>query len=174
MPFGQGSPFSRPEPGPEPMVEKPFDPFAAASLQSGPYDSPTREPTVSSPVSQELLRRSAPPPSADPVPGESTVVAAVPDELLRASAKRTSSAVPLPAPGGATPEESHYQDVFQQFLATRTQCNEPSDGLTFEKFAAKLRKNREQLIQKYNCRSVRFQVYVKDGKAALKATPVRE
>jgi hypothetical protein len=26
---------------------------------------------------------------------------------------------------------------------------------------------------KYNCKSVKFQVYVKDGKAALKATPVK-
>jgi hypothetical protein len=29
------------------------------------------------------------------------------------------------------------------------------------------------LIAKYQCRTVRFQVYEKDGKAALKATPVR-
>jgi hypothetical protein len=173
-PFGPGqtNPFGRAEPQPEAMVEKPFDPFAAASAQS--YDSPppAREPTLNTPVSQELLRRSAPPPA--PEANDSTVVAAVPDELLRASAKRTMPGVPIPTAGGATPEESHYQDVFQQFLATRTQCNEPSDGLTFDKFAAKLRKNREQLIQKYNCKSVRFQVYVKDGKAALKATPVRD
>jgi len=42
-----------------------------------------------------------------------------------------------------------------------------------DKFFAKLRSNREQLIAKYNCRSARFSVYVKDGKAAIKATPVR-
>jgi hypothetical protein len=71
-------------------------------------------------------------------------------------------------------EEAHFQDVFNQFVSTRVQCNEPADGLTFEKFAVKLRKNRDQLIQKYNCKSVRFQVYVKDGKAALKATPLKE
>jgi len=29
-------------------------------------------------------------------------------------------------------------------------------------------------VQKYGCRTVRFQVYVKDGRAALKATPVRD
>ena len=40
--------------------------------------------------------------------------------------------------------------------------------------AQKLRKNREQLVQKYACRTVRFAVYVKDGKAALKATPVKD
>jgi hypothetical protein len=38
----------------------------------------------------------------------------------------------------------------------------------------KLRKNKEQLMQKYSCRTVKFQVYVKEGKAALKATPVKD
>lgn len=93
--------------------------------------------------------------------------------MLRASARRPVAA-PLPSSGMSTADDLHFQDVFQQFLATRAQCNEASEGLTFEKFATKLRKNREQLMQKYNCKSVRFQVYVKEGKAALKATPIRE
>ncbi|HZA15077.1 MAG TPA: MXAN_5187 C-terminal domain-containing protein [Myxococcaceae bacterium] len=29
-------------------------------------------------------------------------------------------------------------------------------------------------MSRYNCRTVRFQVYVKEGKAALKATPVKD
>ena len=37
-----------------------------------------------------------------------------------------------------------------------------------------VRKNKEQLVQKYACRTVKFQVYVKEGKAALKATPVKD
>ena len=32
--------------------------------------------------------------------------------------------------------------------------------------------NRDQLISRFGCKGVKFQVYVKDGKAALKATPV--
>jgi len=64
--------------------------------------------------------------------------------------------------------------VFREFIATRERCGEPADGLTYDKFVAKLRKNREQLVQKYACRTVRFQVYVKEGKAALKATPVKD
>ena len=64
--------------------------------------------------------------------------------------------------------------MFREFLATRERCGEPQENLTYDKFVTKLRKNKEQLVQKYNCKSVRFQVYVKDGKAALKATPVKE
>ncbi|HSS39150.1 MAG TPA: MXAN_5187 C-terminal domain-containing protein, partial [Polyangia bacterium] len=47
-------------------------------------------------------------------------------------------------------------------------------GLTIDKFLQKLRDNKAQLVSKHACRTVRFSVYVKDGKAALKATPVRE
>ena len=42
-----------------------------------------------------------------------------------------------------------------------------------DKFSKKLRKNRKALMDKHGCREVKFQVYIKDGKAALKATPVK-
>lgn len=70
-------------------------------------------------------------------------------------------------------ETQHFRQIFEEFLATKRRCGEPSDNLTFERFAAKLRKNRDALIAKHGCQSVRFQVYVKDGKAALKASPIR-
>lgn len=117
---------------------------------------------------------------------EATRVASVPEELIRASAQAggdvaellRSAAAPLPSlgpvPFPADPDEPHFQQVFRDFLSTRESCGEAGDGLTFEKFAAKLRKNRDQLVQKYACRTVRFAVYVKDGKAALKATPVKD
>jgi DUF2075 family protein len=53
-------------------------------------------------------------------------------------------------------------------------CNEPIAGLIYERFAEKLIKNRDDLMMKTGCRDVRFTVYVKDGKAALKATPVKD
>lgn len=70
------------------------------------------------------------------------------------------------------PEEEHFHAVFDEFVAVRRKCGEPADGLTFEKFHARLQKNRDQLIEKFACKTVRFQVYVKDGKAAVKALPV--
>ena len=38
---------------------------------------------------------------------------------------------------------------------------------------AKLRKNREDLLARHHCRGVRFQVYVKEGKAAIKASAIK-
>ena len=63
--------------------------------------------------------------------------------------------------------------VFDEFVQLKRACGEPTETMTYEKFVVKLRDNRQTLISKYGCRSVKFQVYVKDGKAALKATPVR-
>jgi hypothetical protein len=82
-------------------------------------------------------------------------------------------AAPVAAPGQEVDEESHWQQVFQDFLRTRGSCGESAEGLTFERFRQKLEGNKAQLVAKYGCKTVRFQVYVKDGKAALKATPVK-
>jgi hypothetical protein len=90
----------------------------------------------------------------------------------------TAIAIP-PVPAPAAPatleadEEAHWQQVFQDFLRTRTSCGEGAEGLTYDKFRLKLEGNKAQLVAKYGCKTVRFQVYVKDGKAALKATPVK-
>ncbi len=118
---------------------------------------------------------------------DQTRVATVPQELLAASARQPSSpsageearAGPLPrmpAVAAASPssDELHFQETYRDFVATRERCGEMADGLSFEKFAVKLRRNRDQLIQKYSCRTVRFQVYVKEGKAALRASPVKD
>jgi len=79
---------------------------------------------------------------------------------------------PTPTPT-AEGEDAQWAGVHQEFLRLRGDCGESVEGLTWERFRDKLRKNRDALAQKYACRTVRFQVYVKDGKAALKATPIR-
>jgi len=71
-------------------------------------------------------------------------------------------------------EETHFKRVFDDFVATKKECGESVAGLTLDKFTVKLRGNKSQLMSKHQCRTVRFAVYVKDGKAALKATPIRE
>jgi len=75
----------------------------------------------------------------------------------------------MPAPAALDPDDAHFQEVFQQFLKVREQCGEPTNNLTYDKFVEKLKKSRDQVMQKQQTRNVRFQVYVKDGKAALKA-----
>jgi hypothetical protein len=89
-----------------------------------------------------------------------------------------SSAPVIPEPqtesSALSPDEAHVREVFTEYVAARRQCGEPTASLTLDKFRAKLATNREQLIAKYACRTARFSVYIKDGKASIKATPVRD
>jgi hypothetical protein len=70
-------------------------------------------------------------------------------------------------------EDKHVQQVYLEFLATKQQCGESAAGLTLEKFRQRLQENKATLMAKHDCRTVRFSVYVKDGKASLRATPVK-
>ena len=125
---------------------------------------------------------------AGPGPGtdwQAPALTTTPDELRAATGMGVPAAGPLrtgmvsavgaPMPGAAfeVDEETHWQAVFQDFLRTRVSCGESAEGLTYDKFRQKLEGNKAQLAAKYGCKTVRFQVYVKDGKAALKATPVK-
>lgn len=113
-------------------------------------------PPVISPVEEDDLKTTAFEPDADLDEEPPTLISDRPQELAVRDA-----------------ENQHFRQIFEEFLATKRRCGEAADNLTFEKFAAKLRKNRDALKARHGCRSVRFQVYVKDGKAALKASPVR-
>lgn len=65
------------------------------------------------------------------------------------------------------------QKIFQSYLDLRKRCGESIEGLALDSFSAKLQKQRQGIIQQFGCKDVRFYVYEKSGKAALKATPVQ-
>ncbi len=80
--------------------------------------------------------------------------------------------IPPPSLAGDR-DEPHWRDTFQRFLQARASTGEPSEKLSYEKFAAKLKKNREDLLARHACKGVRFSVYLKDGKAAIKASAIK-
>jgi hypothetical protein len=153
---------------------------------SGPTTiSPARTPaaTPAAPTPTPAPRPVAPPvPVSRPMPGMTPTPAPLPTPPPMAMPPpQTFAAHPNPALdddilGGETSigGDPYFRQVFDQFVAVKKSCNEPTTGLTFEKFSEKLIKNRDDLMVKTGCRDVRFTVYVKDGKAALKATPVKD
>ncbi|MGO8971188.1 MAG: MXAN_5187 family protein [Myxococcaceae bacterium] len=154
-----------------------FTPAPRAAPPPPPLDY-DHQPTTAYPI-PELPDFNAPPagfaavgPRANAIP-DTTRVADIPPELLQEAARPVTTPVPR-ARLAPPPDEEHFHEVYRDFVAQREKCHESADGLTFERFAQKLRKNRDQLMAKYACRTVRFAVYVKDGKAALKATPVKD
>lgn len=71
-------------------------------------------------------------------------------------------------------EEEEWQAVFQDFVSLKQQCGENTDGFNFEKFEQTLRKKNDELLTRHGAKRVKFSVYVKEGKAALKASPIME
>lgn len=147
----------------------PTEAAAAAAPRPGPAAGrPATEPAPIALAAGEL-----PPPRAglDDADDEETVVSQIPSEILGQLSADRDTGRPPPA---VEDESVQWKRVYDEFVTLKKECGEPTDGINFEKFKNTLRKNRDQLLQRHSCKSVRFSVYVKDGKAALKASPVRE
>jgi hypothetical protein len=104
------------------------------------------------------------PPGEEAEDEEATMVAAIPAEVLAQATGENKS----------NGEAGEWLTVYEDFIRTKKQCGEPTDGLTFEKFSHTLKKNRDALMQRHGCKKVKFSVYVKEGRASLKATPVKD
>ena len=121
----------------------------------------------------------APPPSGPRTPAPRLVAPLDPFEDMGLPATPPAPVAPPPPNATVTDpagddEDTHFRLVFEEFLVAKQQCGEPTETLTVERFLVKLRGNRDDLVARFACRTVRFTVYIKDGKAALKATPVKD
>jgi hypothetical protein len=83
-----------------------------------------------------------------------------------------SDAITLAAATGGD-REVYYQRIYTEFVETKTACGESVEGFTYEKFAKKLRKQSDDLLGRSDVKDVEFSVYVKDGKAALRAKVIK-
>jgi hypothetical protein len=174
-------PPSRPG-GPAPAVAPPPSDFR--------FSDPGKAIPTPPPMGMSGASRSGPtsarPGTPPPMPKTPPRGAAVPPPLARPSEPMAAQLPPKNAFGldddilGSGDGEQtalvdpYFKSVYDQFVAVKQSCNEPTGGLTYQKFSEKLTKNRDDLMAKTGCKEVRFTVYVKDGKAALKATPVKE
>jgi hypothetical protein len=171
----QGTPTARPDGAPTARPQRPPSSRPKRSPSSWPARAPSSRHPVAATVrhSEEQLTPAPDDPPTRPNamlddyagfddPQDNTQVKHVPQSLLEASA---------PAAQG---EETHFREVFDQFVATQKECGASVSGLTFDKFARKLHAAREQVMKRHDAASVHFTVYVKEGRAALKASPVKQ
>src|SRR6202171_2825501 len=170
-----------------------------AGTEAAPAHFPGDEPTRIEPVSAALLDKLREKDEAEGQPKADKAtqggglappgVEAAPDSTPKRSAPRHMPEMPvseappeanvtmqdfsMPGVSEADPDEQHWRETFDKFIELKVSLGEPSDKITFEKFSAKLRKNRADLLPKHNATGVRFIVYEKDGKAAIKASAIR-
>jgi hypothetical protein len=65
-------------------------------------------------------------------------------------------------------------DLFEAYRKAKGACGEDVASLSREKLDQLVAKQRTALQQRFGCDDVRFRVVVEDGKAKLKATPVKK
>ena len=163
QPVAEATPMP-PAPAPKPAAPPP--PAPPAPRPPAPAAAPPRPaPPKPEPPRPEPPKPAAPPPMDDGYDDDddegATMIAQVPQELLAAASDQDD-------------EEKHWRDVYEQFVALKKECGEATAGLTFDKFAQTLKKNRDAIVSRHAAKRVRFTVYKKEGKAALKATPLKE
>ncbi len=152
------APFMSPQRSAQPLANSPSRP-AASPLSMSPSGL-SKAPLGLSPSS--VAQKAPPPPK--------------PASVAKPAAKipQARSTMTLDQDAALSAEEAHYRDVYQQFLTTGEACGHSMSQLTYERFLQTLEKTRRQIIEARGVQNVRFAVYVKDGKPALKATPIRD
>jgi hypothetical protein len=169
------------------LGDLPAEPQMSAFSFPGDSASSPGEPE---PVEPSQPRIPKPPPRpgapapAQPRPPSAAHAAPAPLEttLQSATASGGAGGPPRPPPRpGASPaapavatEGDEWRTVYNDFVALKQQCGEPTEGFTYEKFEQTLKKNRDTLVQRHAAKRVKFSVYIKDGKAALKASPIKD
>lgn len=129
-------------------------PNAAPSNPAGPA-TPTRSPT---PVATPAIRPPAPVQQPEPAPDLDLEPPPLDPQL----------------DPSADPTDAYYQEVFEEFMQVKQACGESTANFTYDKFAKKLAKQTAAIkAKRAGVADVKFTVYVKDGKAALRAKVIK-
>lgn len=191
---GAGAPLSSPQSSTGKSLPKPKRSLPKArSSDSGEDDDAADKAPVSEPT-KELKRPPAPDDdpasSADGLPNAAAFGAALRGESPPPSGRTSDDEYDDQAPTkvaalpkGIIPdklpeekeadEETEWRKVYADFVAMKKKFGEPTEKLTYEKFRGTLQRNKDALMSRHNCKRVKFRVYEKQGRAALKASPVK-
>jgi len=67
--------------------------------------------------------------------------------------------------------ETRLRSVYRAYVEAKRRCNEDTTRLSFDAVAASLKRQVPELLERHNARDVEYRVFVKDGKAILRAVP---
>jgi hypothetical protein len=77
-------------------------------------------------------------------------------------------AVPAKAP--EIPDDK-LRRLYDTYLVARQRCGEPTEGISYESVASRIRAQVPQLLEKHKAKNIEFKVVIKGGRAVLKAIP---
>jgi hypothetical protein len=98
-------------------------------------------------------------------------------DVFKAKLRAKEAAKPAPAAAKpaapAVPEisEDKLRKLYDTYLVARQRCGEPTEGISYDSVARRIRSQVPQLMEKHGARNIEFKVVIKGGKAVLKAIP---
>lgn len=127
--------------------------------------------------SAPALPAEPPPPAAATAPGPKQ--AATGKGAAVAPPSTPQPPVPPPEPqihiAGTPPTdplaEARLRSVYRAYVEAKRRCNEDTTRLSFDAVVASLKRQVPELLERHNARDVEYRVFVKDGKAILRAVP---
>jgi hypothetical protein len=129
------------------------DLFKARRRRSGPEIPAAKAPA---PAAQPEAQ-AAPPAASRPSPTGAEPVIHI------AGARATEKLDPL--------SEARLRGVYQAYVEAKKQCNEDTTKLSFDQVASSLRKQVPELLVRHRAQDVEYRVFIKDGRAVLRAVP---
>lgn len=96
------------------------------------------------------------------------------DQHRSAGAAPSSGSGTGAQPSGGRTEAGSEPDLYQELREARRRCGQDVEGLSREKFQSLLRRQESSLRKQYGARKVRFKVAVENGRAKLKARPLKD
>ena len=121
-----------------------------------------------------LRRKSKPETPAGPAPTPAAKKA-TPGKGADAEAPATPAPEPQIHIAGTEPpdplSENRLRGVYRAYVEAKRRCNEDTTRLSFDAVVASLKRQVPELLERHNARDVEYRVFVKDGKAILRAVP---
>jgi len=142
------------------------DVFKLRRKNSGP-EVPAARPSEAAPAAEKGSGKAARTKDKDKQKDKEKAAAAAPAEA------------PSPEPtihiaGTAPPDplsENRLRSVYRAYVEAKRRCNEDTTRLSFDAVAASLKRQVPELLDRHKVRDVEYRVFVKDGKAILRAVP---
>jgi hypothetical protein len=121
--------------------------------------------------------------SADAIPAAAKQAAKGKDAEAKPADKK-AEATPPATPTGSEPQihiagtpppdplaENRLRSVYRAYVEAKRRCNEDTTRLSFDAVVSSLKRQVPELLERHNARDVEYRVFVKDGKAILRAVP---
>lgn len=93
-------------------------------------------------------------------------------DVFKAKWRQAQDQKPKERPNKA-PEipDDKLRRLYDTYLVARQRCGEPTDGISYESVASRIRAQVPQLLEKHKAKNIEFKVVIKGGRAVLKAIP---